>query len=55
MDKQKKEYDTINCKIERSVSKMLKEFVEETGLSKTVTVEKALKYYIQKYKSTGKI
>lgn len=55
MEKQKKEYDTINCKIDKSVSDMLKSFVEETGLSKTVTVEKALKQYIQKYKQTGKI
>lgn len=45
----------LNCKIDKSVSDMLEKFIEDTGLSKTATVEKALKMYIEQYKKTGKI
>lgn len=45
----------LNCKIDKSVSDMLESFIEDTGLSKTVTVEKALQMYIEQYRKTGRI
>lgn len=51
----KKDYKMLNCKLERPVADRLDNFVKQTGLSKTVTVEKALEAYIDKYEKTGKI
>ena len=55
MSRQSKDYKSLNCKIDKQVSNELENFIKETGLSKTVTVEKALTMYIEKYKQTGKI
>lgn len=55
MPQHKKDFKLLNCKIEKEIADMLNQFSEETGLSKTVTVERALKAYIEKYKKTGKI
>ena len=55
MPQHKKDHKLLNCKIEKEIADLLDEFVAETGLSKTVTVEKALKAYIEKYYKTGKI
>ena len=53
--REQKIYKNVNCKIEKSVAEMLEKFVKKTGLTKTTTVEKALKEYIEKYDKTGKI
>lgn len=53
--REQKIYKNVNCKIEKSVAEMLEKFVKKTGLTKTATVEKALKEYIEKYDKTGKI
>lgn len=55
MARQIKEHKTLHCKITMEVSDMLTSFSEETGLSKTATVEKALKKYIKDYNRTGKL
>jgi len=55
MPRYNKDYKNLNCKIEKQISDMLEQFIAETGLSKTVTVEKALKTYIEQYKRTGKL
>lgn len=48
-------YKNLNCKIDKSVSDKLEQFISDTKLSKTATVEKALEEYINKYNETGKI
>ena len=55
MARASKEYKNLNCKVDKEVSDKLENFIEDTGLSKTATVEKALKMYIEHYKKTGKI
>ena len=51
MARPKKDGTYLNCKIETSVAKDLDKYCQETGLSKTVTVEKALKEYFSEKKS----
>ena len=41
--------------MDKQIIESLEKFVEETGLSKTATVENALKMYIEYYYKTGKI
>jgi len=48
MPRQKKEGTYLNCKIETSIAKRLEDYCNETGLTKTVTVEKALDLYLSK-------
>ena len=55
MGRPSKDFKYLNCKIERSISEELDKFIEETGLSKTVTVERALKMYFEQFGKTGKI
>lgn len=50
-----KVYKNLNCKIDKSVSDKLEQFIAETKLSKTATVERALEEYIEKYNQTGRI
>jgi len=46
MPRQKKEGTYLNCKIETSIAKRLEDYCKETGLTKTITVEKALNAYL---------
>lgn len=55
MPQHKKNYTLLNCKLEKTIADKLQCFVEETGLSKTAAVEKALKQYIEKYETSGQI
>jgi len=55
MARSNKEYKNLNCKIDKEVSDLLEQFIEKTRMSKTATVEQALKEYIEKYNKTGKI
>jgi len=50
-----KDYKPLNLKIDRSVADVLEIFIQKTGLSKTATVERALKEYIHRYEKTGRI
>lgn len=51
----KKAYKNLNCKIDKTLSDKLEKFIQDTRLSKTATVEKALAAYIERYDKTGKI
>ena len=55
MARQTKESKSLNCKIEKETFEMLEKFIQETKMSKTATVERALIEYIQKFNKTGKI
>ena len=50
-----RESEILHCKIDKSIAKILVEFCQETGLSKTAAVERAIKKYVEVYKETGKI
>lgn len=54
MAQKTKDFKNLNCKVDIKVSDELEKFIEETKLSKTATVEKALMMYIEHYKKTGK-
>lgn len=54
MAQKTKDFKNLNCKVDIKVSDELEKFIEETKLSKTATVEKALMMYIEYYKKTGK-
>ena len=54
MAQKTKDFKNLNCKVDIKVSDELEKFIEETKLSKTATVEKALIMYIEYYKKTGK-
>lgn len=41
--------------IDRPIMEELDKFCEETGLSKTVAVERALKMFLDNYRETGKL
>lgn len=45
----------LNCKIDKPIAEDLEKFIQVTGLTKTATVEKALKLYIAQFNKTGKI
>ena len=49
MAKPRKEGKHINCKIEQNVYDKLQQYCEETGLSKTVAIERALKKEFDSY------
>ena len=55
MARQAKDFKNRNCKVDIKVSNEREKFIEETNLSKTATVEKALMMYIEHYNKTGKI
>ena len=50
-----KDYEPFSCKLDKNISEKLQKFCNDTGLSKTKTVEKALEKYITDYRKTGKI
>lgn len=49
MARASKEYKNLNCKIDKEVSDKLEKFIEDTKMSKTATVERALTEFIEKY------
>lgn len=51
----KKDFKNLNCKIDKSISNLLEEFVTQTRMTKTAAVENALQMYIEHYNETGKI
>lgn len=55
MPQRKKDFIPLNIKLDKPVAEELEKFTEKTGLSKTATVENALKAYIEQYNKTGKI
>ena len=55
MARQAKDFKNLNCKVDKEVSDLLEKFIEDTKMSKTATVERALTKFIEKYNQTGKI
>lgn len=51
----RKESEILHCKIDKQIAEMLVKLCQETGLSKTVAVERAIKMYEQYFRETGKI
>lgn len=47
MAKPTKDAKNLNCRIDRSVAELLEKYIADTGMSKTATVERALKEYIE--------
>lgn len=55
MAQKRKDFIPLNIKLDKPIAEELEKFTEKTGLSKTATVENALKAYIEQYNKTGKI
>ena len=49
MPRQKKEYDSLNINLEKSISERLKAHCAETGMPKTAVVERALIMLLDDY------
>ena len=49
MPRQKKDAKILNIKLAREISDQLKQFCEESGISKTVATEKILSKYFEEY------
>lgn len=52
MPKPRKDWKALNIKIQSSVYDELEKYCEETGLSKTVAVERILSKAFEKYEQT---
>ncbi len=52
MPKPKKDWKALNIKIQSEVYKELEKYCEETGLSKTVAVERILSKAFKEYKES---
>lgn len=50
-----KDFEYFSCKLDKKVAEILAKMSEETGLPKTVAVERAIKAYYDHYKRTGKV
>jgi hypothetical protein len=55
MAREKKNYESLNCKLDKEISQTLVKFCEETGLTKTAAVERAIKMYIAHYLQTKQV
>ena len=55
MSRPKKLNEVLHCRIEKQLADKLVEHSVQTGLTKTATVERALRLYFEHYKKTGKI
>lgn len=53
--KKLKEYEFLNCRMEKSAADKLNEIVRNVGLTKTKAVEKAVEKFYEEYKRTGKV
>ena len=49
MPRPKKDAKPLNIKLDASIYKKLEQFCKETGMNKTVTVEKVLDQYLSSY------
>lgn len=55
MSRQKKEYDILSLKLDKTVSTALTAMSKETGIPKTTIIEKSAMEYITRYNNTGRI
>lgn len=49
MPRQKKDAKILNIKLAKEISDQLEQFCEESGISKTVAIEKILSKYFDEY------
>lgn len=49
MPRQKKDAKILNIKLAKEISDQLEQFCEESGISKTVAIEKILSKYFEEY------
>ena len=49
MAKTQKEYIAVSLRMEKRVYEKLEKFIEDTGLSKTKSIEKAVEKYVDEY------
>ena len=49
MSREKKDAKLLNIKLDRTIHEQLELFCEESGMSKTVAVEKILNRYFEEY------
>ena len=54
MSKDKKISKAVHCEIDKEIADDLERLCKNTGLSKTVAIERALKAYIECYIKTGR-
>ena len=54
MARPRKDSEQLHCRLERDINNGLEALCKETGLAKTVAVERALERYIRNYKKTGR-
>ena len=54
MSRPKKDSVLLHCRLNKEVADALEAFCEESGLTKTAAVERALKMYFENYKKTGR-
>lgn len=50
-----KEQEMLHCRLDKRIAEMLNKFSEETGLTKTKAVERAVERYIKSYEETGRV
>ena len=55
MDRPKIKVKNLNIRLDPKMYSSLQEFSDETGLTKTKTVEKALIRYFEHYRTTGRL
>ena len=49
MARTKKDAKILNIKLDREIHEQLEKFCEESGLTKTIAVERILQHYFQEY------
>ena len=49
MSRTKKDAKILNVKLDREIHEQLEDFCEESGMTKTIAVEKILKHYLEGY------
>lgn len=49
MSRTKKDAKTLNIKLDREIHEQLEQFCDESGMTKTIAVEKILRYYFEGY------
>jgi predicted transcriptional regulator len=50
MPRQKKDNESLNIRLDKTLSNLLTEYCKETGATKTFVVEKALAMYFEDYR-----
>lgn len=48
-----KKYDVLNCHIPKDISEEMRKLCDETGLTKTAAIRRALCLYLDNYKKHG--